>query len=178
MKKFVLCFFMLILCAVSASASQPEIDELRTHFRSEIDEVEGIKWIYDKATPKTWDSNVFYVYLGQKDENVWARLIAGFVKEEWVFFREIIINVDGERYSIDFKSRDKKKDVVRGNVIFEFIDIPAKSYVDMLKHISTSKKTIIRYQGDTYRYDVTISQKQKGALKRILRYYELISNRG
>ena len=100
------------------------------------------------------------------------------MKEEWVFFREIIINVDGERYSIDFKSRDKKKDVVRGNVIFEFIDIPAKSYVDMLKHISTSKKTIIRYQGDTYRYDVTISQKQKGALKRILRYYELISNRG
>ena len=177
MKKLTMFFLLALLCANAAFAAQPEIDELRTHFRLEVDEVEGIKWIHDKATPKHFDSNTFYVYLGQQGDNMWARLMAGFVKEDWVFFKKIVINSDGQKYTIDFDYfKNKYKDVIKGKVIVEIIDVSAKPHIDFLKRIAQSKKTIIRYQGDNYKYDVVVSQKQKDALKRILRYYELASS--
>lgn len=175
MKKFTLCVLFLLALASRAFSAPSEIDTLRNSMRSNVDEVEGIKWINDKATPQKLDAHMFYVYLGQRGGHTWARLYAGFVKEDWVFFNRLVINSDGAKYTIDFNSfKDKDSDVIYGGTIYEKIDIKAEPYMPLLKTISKSKKTIVRFSGKNDVYDIVLTKKQKDALKRVIRYYELV----
>ena len=44
--------------------------------------------------------------------------------------------------------------------------------IEMLKAIANSKETIVRFQGDNYHYDLTVSASDKKAIKEVLTAYE------
>ena len=44
--------------------------------------------------------------------------------------------------------------------------------IQMLQQIANSEETIIRFQGDDYHYDLTISASDKKAIKNVLTAYE------
>jgi hypothetical protein len=173
MKKLLLAILLtLTSCNIAIST---ELDDLRMKMRSTVDEVEGIKWIYDKATPNVIKGNMFYVYLGQKGRSLWPRLKASFTAEDWVFFENLIINYDGTRADIPINTHNIYRDA-QAHIVYESIDLDASEYLELMKLISNSKKTIVRFEGSHRRHDFILSQKQKEALKRIVRLYELIYN--
>jgi len=151
---------------------QDEVNELHGHMRSRIDQVEGVRWIYDRNTPERLDSRGFYLYLGVRGEFVWPRLVMGFQKERWVFFNRVIFNIDGIREEISFSYFEISRDS-GGRRFMEYADIPAGPQEDLIKRIWNSERTIIRFAGDQFHYDFEISQRQKDALSRVWRLYEL-----
>jgi hypothetical protein len=170
-KVFGAVFLVLVLAGVACANA--ELDELRKHMRSNVDEVEGIKWIHDKATPKLIQGGVCHVYLGQKGVSMWPRFVLGFQKREWVFFEEIIFNIDGKRDELSFGYYEVKRDN-SGYSVWEYVDIPGDRYLSLIKQISESKKTLIRFRGRQREFDFQVSKKQKDAMRRVLRLYELM----
>lgn len=199
MKRLIAIFLIVLLCFSPAygakgkgakrKAQQPtppavqgtELDQLRTHMTSNIDEIEGNKWIYEKSTKKLLDArqnnkNFFYVYLGQKVKTgfVWPRLLMGIIKSDWIFFKTIIINNDGEIDTITPQRNNLHHDTLGGSIILEEVDLAANDYETLIKKIIAAKKTMIRFKGDNYSHDFTLSETQRISLKRIWRLYELM----
>lgn len=190
LNRAILLVIMCLVIAISANAatSPPkkkqapvkqlsELDQLRMNMRSKVDQVEGIKWIHDKATSQYVQKSNCYIYLGQRDGSTWGRFVLGFKAERWVFAKKIIMNIDGERISlIDVSYSDFARDNSSGSV-WETADLPLSSYRAIAEQIAKSKKTIIRFEGDRRHFDITVSQKQKDAMKRVLRLHDLFNKR-
>ena len=158
-----------------------ELNELRKKMTSNVDKVTGIKWIYEKTTKKAIDrqsskKNLFFVYLGQDTElkMIWPRLRMEFIRDGWIFFTKVIINIDGKVKSLSFNSFEVKRDVLGGHAIDEYIDLPADKYEELIKSMSKGKKVLVRFEGDQYYHDFTMTQEQKAALSNIWRLYELM----
>lgn len=199
MKRLLVAFLIITLCfspaygakkknaKKKAPATPPsvvqgtELDQLRAHMTSTVDEIEGNKWIHEKSTKKMIDAarnnkDFFYVYLGQKIENkfIWPRLVIGFTKSGWVFFRQIIINNDGSVDSITPPRNLIHHDTLGGSIILEEVDLLASEHEALIQKIINAKKTMIRFKGDHYSHDFTLSNTQREAIKRIWRLYELM----
>lgn len=166
----------MLCCLLCRGAWATELDDLRKHMRSDVDEVEKVKWIHDKTTPRRVPNKMFYVYLGQSQTTkaMWPRLRMGFIKDNWIFFDKIILNIDGVVRRLSFEYSDVSRDYSAGTVL-EFVDIDAEEHIPMIKSIGNSKKTTIRFSGKDKIFDFVVSkEEQKEALKRVLRLYELM----
>lgn len=172
MKKAILAI-ILVLVAASVCFANAELNELRKHMTSKVDEIEGIKWIRDKATPQNIHGKMCFLYLGQKDAHMWPRFVLGFQKDGWIFFERIIFNIDGKREELTLDYFDISRDH-SGGVIWEKIDLYGVDHMKLIKSIVNSNKTLIRFSGKQYRYDFEVSKKQKDAMKRVIRLYELM----
>ena len=169
--------------AVKAAAKEvtqgTELDQLRAQMTSKVDEIEGVKWIYDKTTRKLLDSGrnktYFYVYLGQDQDSgyIWPRLVMGFTRSDWVFFESVIINNDGDKVSLDFGYFAPHRDSGYGQIL-EQIDLSGAENQAIIKKVIESKKTMIRFKGKNYAHDFTLPDEQRAALARIWRLYELM----
>ena len=154
-----------------------ELDQLRMKMRSNIDEIEGIKWIYDKATSQYVQKSNCYIYLGQKDDYTWGRLKIGFKTDWWVFANEIIMNIDGDRIKVPGVSHSSFKHNNSSESVWEIADFPLEGVYRLLaERISESKKTLIRFKGEDRTFDISVSQKQKDSLKRMIRLHDLFNN--
>lgn len=153
--------------------AQAEINELRQYFRSNIDKVENIKWIYHKKTPNTSHDRAIYTYLGDRNGIVWARVVIGFQKEGWIHTNRIVINVDGTRYDIDVSSGEKDTETLWGSKIKEYVDfLPTPELEEIMWAVAKGKKVVVRFIGTQYRYDFEVSAQQKEALRYIWSYYK------
>lgn len=154
-----------------------ELDQLRMKMRSNVDEIEGTKWIYDKATPRYFQKSNCYVYLGQSDHSTWGRFILGFKAERWVFTNSIIMNIDGERIEVPDISYSSFTRDNGYEGVWEFVDVPLNGiYRPLAERIAASKKTLIRFKGKDRTFDISVSQKQKDSLKRMIRLHDLFNN--
>ena len=164
-------------------ANAQELYELRKKLTSTFDEVERVKWIYEKTTKRLIDrrtsrKNFFYVYLGQSGSVMWPRLRMGFIRDGWIFFEKVIVNIDGNVTQLSFRHFDVKRDVLSGNAISEYADVYADmstvDYGALIKSMSKGKKVVVRFEGDQYRHDFTMTKEQKNALWNVWRVYELM----
>jgi hypothetical protein len=163
-----------------------EWDELSRHVTMYSDEIENDKTIFDKTTPTNAKSgrsipgrNNFFIYLTLIDNSIYPRLFIGFQRSGWVFMENIIINVDGNVYTINVPRFENtphsglKTDIIGGGLIQEYVDFYAIEYENIIKAIGNGKKVLVRYKGDKHYHDVQLSDTQKAALKRMYRMYEV-----
>lgn len=165
--------------AAQKKADAQELYELRKKMTSTFDEVERVKWIYAKTTKRLIDrrssrKNFFYVYLGQSGNTMWPRLRMGFIKNGWIFFEKVIVNIDGRVTQLSFGHFDVRRDVLGGSTISEYIDIGAREHESLIKAMSKGKKVIVRFEGSQYRHDFTLTKEQKTALGDVWRLFELM----
>ena len=70
-------------------------------------------------------------------------------------------------------------DVTRDNdygVVWEYADCPvSESDIDLLWAVANSSQTIVRFEGDDYRYDHTVSESDKQAIRDVLTAFEALS---
>lgn len=142
--------------------------------RAKKDEVEGITWYYPSTYPQYTNTRSFVLpYIGDNSGHKWMRLKFNYFGSSWVFYDRAIVWIDGSKYkTIEFDYFDVTRDAAH-NGVAETADITADAAV--LKAIANSEKAIIRFQGDDYHYDMTVSSKDKKAIQNVLDAFDYMS---
>lgn len=144
--------------------------------KSKYDRVEGRTWYYPSTYPQYVDTRCFVLpYIGRNDSgHSWLRLEMNYTGDDWIFWTKITFVVDGEKYYKYFSYYDVERD--NDTEVWEYVDIsPTDADVEMLRKIATSKETIVRFEGDNYRKDITISAADKTSIKQVLEAYDILT---
>lgn len=148
------------------------VESLKSKMRRKYDKVEGISWYYPSNFPYYANTRSYVLpYIGKMKEGVWLRLVFRYTEDDWIFWNSLKIVVDGKTYTPYVPYSEIERDNGGGDV-WEYWDCnPSSSDIKMLEAISKSKQTIVRFQGDNYRYDLYVSAADKKAIRDTLALY-------
>ena len=161
---------------------QEAAQSLLSTMRLEEDKVRGLRFYYPSAlrfySNGSWAADIrsfILPYMGQEGDREWLRLLCNYTGDDWVFFKQLTFAVDGERYYKTFSYFDVTRDNGGGDV-WEYIDLEVSDAdIELLWAIANSQETIVRYEGDDYSYDLTITDGDKQAIRDVLTVYEALS---
>ena len=141
----------------------------------EYDRVEGYTWYYPRSMPDYADIRTYVApYIGQQGNDTWLRLVFDYTGRDWIFFTNLIINVDGDVTRKSFNRSDIHRD--NNTRVWEYLDYePSVSDVRLLAAIAASDETIVRFDG-TYQYDHTVTAAEKAGITDILTVYDYLRN--
>ena len=162
--------------AIPSAEKQAEIDAALAKLTKKADEVENSAYYMPSCYPEYANSRSFALpYIGEKDGNYGLLWKFNYTGSDWVFFTDVVINIDGEKAdTIPFNYFDVNQQVFTGGV-YEAVDVnPASKYVDLLQQIASSEKTIIRFEGKDSKYDMTVSDTDKQGIQDVLDAYNLV----
>lgn len=140
--------------------------------KKEYDKVEQITW-YDNF-PRYIDIRSYMLpYIGVKNGVPWMNVRYNYTGDSWIFWKSLTIVVDGEKYT----ETPSYYEIIHDNdtEVWEYIDL--KADIEMLEAVAKSKETIVRFQGDNYHYDLTVSSADKKIIKNMLTAYEYLENK-
>ena len=143
----------------------------------EYDKVEGITWYFPKTLPEYIDTRCYLLpYIGVDSSKSWVVIRFNYTGDDWVFWKKVIIVVDGEKYTISPNYFDIEHDNEYGSV-WETYDHTNTSATDleMLAKIAKSNETIVRFEGDSNLKDYTIPAKDKEAIQNVLDAYNSLN---
>lgn len=146
---------------------------LEKHINIKKDKIEGIDWYQAKLDARTYKTRLKAYFGKRKTGSPIFRMEVNYHADNWLFIRTYLIVVDGKKYK--FGNTDFKRDN-SAEGIWEWEDRLATSKdIAMLKEIVSSKESVIRFQGDTYYRDYTISSNEKEAIQHVLDAYEQVA---
>lgn len=157
-----------------------QISERRTEllalFVPERDEVRDLTWYTPSSAPKyVNDRCAIYPYLSKTDSGtVSLRLKVVYTGDNWLFLSGVIFDIDGQNNLLSYAQGDYYRDNAWGDV-WEVIDKEGnETDKNLLRSVANSEKTIIRFQGSLYHYDMTVSQAEKKAIQDTLELAEYL----
>ena len=157
-----------------------QISERRTEllalFVPERDDVRDLTWYTPSSAPKyVNDRCAIYPYLSKTDSGtVSLRLKVVYTGDNWLFLSGVIFDIDGQNNLLSYAQGDYYRDNAWGDV-WEVIDKEANlTDKNLLRSVANSEKTIIRFQGSLYHYDMTVSQAEKKAIQDTLELAEYL----
>ncbi len=147
-------------------------------FNIESDPIEGITWYTHKSMPKYIDTRSYLIpYIGVRGNNVWICIRFNYTAGDWLFWKNLTIMSDGQKYYRYNKYFSITRDNDGGR-IWEYYDEPLASNADvttqelkMLQKIASSTSTIVRFSGDDYYDDLTIGSTDKQTIQDVLDFY-------
>ncbi|RJX40847.1 hypothetical protein D3P09_02155 [Paenibacillus pinisoli] len=141
--------------------------------RKEYDEITERTFYTDKTSAKYVNSNSFHIYFGtQEGSSPWLRIAIRYTGDDWVFMDSYTIKADDETYTVSPSYGEIQRDNGYSGV-WEYYDGNVSKYeMEMIKAIISSKKTLIRHQGDQFHYDRTVTAAEKKALQNVLDAYK------
>lgn len=142
------------------------------------DEVKRITYYKPKRMPKHRNERCsLCAYIGTRESEVQLILLYNYAGSNWVFFTNVIIAVDEDRYTKTFNYFEISRDLGIGKV-GEWVQEKATSTdIAMIKAISESDRTIVRFEGDNYYHDYTLTNEDKDALADILIIYKYLCSK-
>lgn len=155
--------------------SKEKGETLLKNMKLDADEVRGMYFYYPTQFPTYIDTRCYVLpYIGRDSSRVWLRLQCDYTGDDWVFFDRLTFAVDDERYYKTFSYFDITRDNDYG-IVWEYADSAvSQSDIDMLWAIADSEKTIVRFEGDDYQYDHTVSAGDKQAIREVLTAFEAL----
>lgn len=142
--------------------NKSEIERILKSVTTEYDDFENTTFYYHINQPKYTNSNAFYLIVGLKNNQYFGKLIVRYSGEDWLFVKRIIVKCDDIKFNLN--TNKVNRDNSSGSV-WEWIDIPFDNSVQDVVRLSVkSNLTKIRFEGDQYSYDYTLSQKDIDAL--------------
>ena len=156
-------------------------EEILGRCRTEEDKVYGITYYYPNATPiygneRSYFSCYIGAYSGQSyTSNLFIE--CDYFGDSWVFWKKLVIVVDGVRYTKTVNYGDISRQVAYGDVFEWFSDVASEEDMLILKAIANSNEAIVRFEGDDKYYDLTVPQKDKNAIKDMLILYRYFSTK-
>jgi hypothetical protein len=167
------------LKAAAATVAKAMMDKMA----KEEDFVRNLAFYYHSQWPRGkeyWyaDQRCFALpYLGKQGNSVWLRFVCNYTDNDWVFFKKITFACDDQRFYKIFSYYDIVRDNGGGDV-WEYIDMDVNATeIKILEAIASSEKTIIRFEGDNYYSDFTVSTKDKEAIRFTLDLYYLLGGK-
>ena len=155
---------------------QEQAQALLANMRVEKDEVRGLTFYYSKTQPYYADERCYVLpYIGQDSTHTWLCAQYHYMDyDNWVFWTNLTFAVDDQRYYKYYNYFD----VVRDNdtEVWEYVNTAdvTEDDIEMFWAIANSEKTIVRFEGDEYYSDFTVSQADKDAIREVLTAYEAL----
>jgi len=138
--------------------------------RRRYDQFSRSTFIYDQTSPRYINVKGVFVYMSRDATGNELRLTTQYTADNWLFINSMSFNADGENFS-DFSPKFNRDNGKGG--IWEWSDeaVPDLN-LSMLAKIATAKRAKIRYDGEQYYNELTITAAQKAAIKRQLQVYK------
>ena len=155
---------------------QEQAQSLLDAMRVEDDPVRNMAFYFPQAFPYYTDIRSFVLpYIGTQDGRYWMNLRFNYTAaDNWVFFETVTLAVDDERYYEYFNYFDVTRD--NDTEVWEYVDMDVgEEELEMLKAIADSETTIIRFEGDDYYSDFTVSASDKEAIRQMVTAYEALT---
>ena len=169
------------LKTVRESLRTQAIQEHSSQYRVEYDKMQGITWYMHNSMPEYIDTRSYLIpYIGVSDSgNAWICIRYNYTGDDWIFWRNATVMADSKK---DYLIPSSYYDIVHDNdagLVWEWYDdcldynaAMDSSDIDMLNRIANSAETIVRFQGNDYYYDLTITQGDKALIRDVLTFYE------
>jgi len=145
---------------------------------SHTDNVENVTWYYDRESSRYVNSTSRVIlYMGRRGQGApWLRFSVRYKADEWLFIQSYTFNVDGTNYRIDASGfSEVERDNGYGG-IWEWYTAPAgPRELEIARAIANSRNAVLRYNGQQYYRDRTISDVEKSGLQKVLDAYEVMS---
>lgn len=156
---------------------EKELNNALAKLQKEEDKVTGITYYKPSNYPKYLNNKSYALpYLGVKGDDVQVLISMDYYGDSWIFWHTVTFAVDDYRWSQ--KYYDVSRDVDNGGDVVEFKSITCGTEeIAMLSKIADSDETIIRFQGDDYKKDITFSASDKKAVGELMEAYRLLKAR-
>ena len=145
------------------------------------DAMRDITWYKNSASPKYDNTNTFYLYFGIADDQVLTplRLKITYASDSWLFVKSVWGKADGKKIAIPQVSAPLsgwERDNGSGK-IWEWSDAPIEDAQDIasLRQIALSKEVTLRFEGQQYYSDRTLSGAQLQAFRDMISAYEVVT---
>lgn len=148
------------------------------------DKVRGVTFYYPSNIPhgsEYWyyDQRSFVLpYLCRDGNKMSMWLIYCYTGSSWVFFEDITVVADGERFTDSFNYFDVDRNT-SGSKVCEDAETSVGHngyYYKMLRAMSEADEVIVRFEGDDHYRDITISRADKNAIKSMLNAFDAFQN--
>ncbi|MFA7434190.1 MAG: hypothetical protein WCZ72_10830 [Gemmobacter sp.] len=138
------------------------------------DRIEGITWYQHPNRPQYTNSrSTVYLYIGQREgSRPWLRMKVQYAARDWLFVDRVVAWHDGVRE--DLHAGRFQRD--NNTTIWEWADVTPTPYqLEVLRSLSEAREAILRFHGQKYHRDVTLSRSDKLALAEMLRAWEAMA---
>lgn len=158
--------------AYIAKKGKPALQSLRKQY----DKVQDVTFYTQLPTYIDIRSYVLpYLAKNSAYTDLWIRY--NYASDSWVFWTELTILVDGNRYYKTQEYNDVTRDNEGGKVWECFEETASTEDIEMLQAIANSKETIVRFEGDDYYSDLTISKADKRTIQTVLDAFEYLKSK-
>ena len=150
-----------------------EYDSALLRMTKKNDEIRRVTYYIPSIMPVYMNSRCAVLpYLAEKGNNFYMKLRYNYAGNDWVFFKKVIIDIDGSQQYRSFSYFSINRDNA-GWMVGELIDVDVDAKdIDMLRKIATSNKTVVRFEGDNYYHDYELTANDKSAIKDVLIIYD------
>lgn len=163
----------------AASYSQAERDAKSgalKKLKKTTDEFNGTTFYTHPAEPRYADTRSYLLpYIAEKNGNVALRVHLHYTADSWLFVDSAVFNVDGKitPYNVPTSSWLRDND----SEIWEWSDTPVTPQLRaLLEEVANSNKTIVRFNGQQYYDDFTVTDQDKAAIRDVLAAEEILKN--
>ena len=147
---------------------------------TEEDRVNKITFYIPSAYPEYVDTRSYALcYIGLSgSSSPYLHVKYHYTGDDWIFWDKLTFLIDGVNKYRTYSYSELNRDHERG-VVWEYADVGATDEdIQLFKSIAASGETIIRFEGDGgKRYDLTVSQADKNAIKDVLAAYEYLKSK-
>lgn len=137
-------------------------------YHLQYDKIEGNLFVTNNQAP----SKPLRVYLGNKDNQSWIIMRATYEGDSWLFVNSYIIATDDDRYVAE--NVEMKRDNAGGKVWEWHGTVVEDRERALLQSIAASNDTTIRFKGENYYKDQTVTQETKEDIVRVLKIRDLL----
>jgi len=142
-----------------------------SRLKKTTDKIEGINFYQHPNQPRYTNSrSTVYLYIGRriKPKHTWLQMKVQYASKDWLFVTKVTAWYDGQKQTL-ISGRFKRDN---NSSIWEWVDVsPDSRQTGILYAMANAKKVILRFEGQQYRKDVTLSKRDKRAIREVLRAY-------
>lgn len=142
------------------------------------DKVQSVTFYYDKNSPQYINTkSEMWLYIAKEQgSQPELRLKITYIAEDWLFIDRFLFKTDKGTHEINPSSAFALNRDNEGGKIWEWYDAPAgPDELEVISAIINSKVTVMRYDGQQYYKDRTISVAEKQRLVNVIdAYYALV----
>jgi hypothetical protein len=140
------------------------LERATKNLKQDVDEIRGITWMKHKSALVS--GKYASLYFGTRNGSASGypvRLQVQYYDDDWLFVRSLTIKADEKTYEL--RGLDFKRDH-SSRSIWEWVDMPVTDH-EMLAHVMSAKRVIIRFHGNTYDSDFTLPSAQQNQMREV-----------
>lgn len=146
--------------------------------RRSVDKVEGITWYHHPNEPRYLNSrSTAFFYIGRRGDNgiPSLRMKVQYTASDWLFVQDVTAWHDGVKEPLISGPFERDNN----STIWEWRDVPPDSHhIELMRSLAMAREAILRFEGQQYHRDVTLTAGDKKAILETLMAYEVMKSGG